>query len=210
MSASPPRVLLPDPMDPQATDRPPLRLCLVAPSGSGKSTTAGLMRECFEAQGLTVRVLKLAAPLYRLQSVIYAEAGLTVGQGAQDQCLLESLAQHLRRIQPHALARRFLEALAAAETDTDVIINDDLRDDTSDWPALRQAGFSVIKLVAQPTLRQQRMAIRNDLSVVVHSPLDAQMARIPPDFVLTNNGSLAALRRQVEALCTLLVERAPA
>ncbi|RQP21738.1 dephospho-CoA kinase [Piscinibacter terrae] len=182
---------------------PTLKLCLVAPSGSGKSTTAGLMRETFEARGLSVGIVKLAAPLYRLQSMFYAEAGMAIDPDAQDQRLLESVATHLRRIHPESLARRFL--LGLADTQADVVINDDLRDDIVDWPALQRAGFIVVKLVARPALRRQRLASRMDPSIVEDSPLDAQMARIRPSYVLTNNGSLDELRSQVEGLCARLL-----
>jgi len=185
-----------------ATDATTLRLCLVAPSGSGKSTSAQLMRSWFVARGRSVAILKLAAPLYRLQASFYAEAGVSLQHGAQDQRLLESVATQLRSLHPAALANRFLQTLQ--ELDAEVVINDDLRDDGIDWPALRQAGFVIVKLAARPELRARRLAVRNDVSVVHDSPLDQQMARIRPDYVLTNNGSLAALEVQIDGLCRRL------
>jgi len=69
----------------------------------------------------------------------------------------------------------------------------------------------VVKVAARAEVRAQRLAERNDLSVVKDSPLDLQMARIEADYVLTNNGSLGALEVQVDGLCRLLVgERAEA
>jgi cytidine deaminase len=66
-------------------------------------------------------------------------------------------------------------------------------------------------VAARAEVRAQRLAERNDLSVVKDSPLDLQMARIEADYVLTNNGSLGALEAQVDGLCRLLVgERAEA
>lgn len=189
--------------------RPGLRLCLVAPSGSGKSTTAQLIRNWLLARGHTVEVVKLAEPLYRIQAMFYAEAGIALTPETQDQKLLESVATHLRTIHARALADGFLRRLAASRAD--VVINDDLRDDRIDWPALREAGFRVVKVAARAEVRAQRLAERNDLSVVKDSPLDLQMARIEADYVLTNNGSLGALEAQVDGLCRLLVgERAEA
>lgn len=189
--------------------RPGLCLCLVAPSGSGKSTTAQLIRNWLLARGHTVEVVKLAEPLYRIQAMFYAEAGIALTPETQDQKLLESVATHLRTIHARALADGFLRRLAASRAD--VVINDDLRDDRIDWPALREAGFRVVKVAARAEVRAQRLAERNDLSVVKDSPLDLQMARIEADYVLTNNGSLGALEAQVDGLCRLLVgERAEA
>jgi dephospho-CoA kinase len=192
-----------------AAPRPALCLCLVAPSGSGKSTTAQLIRDWLLARGHTVEVVKLAEPLYRIQAMFYAEAGIALTPETQDQKLLESVATHLRTIHARALADGFLRRLAASRAD--VVINDDLRDDRIDWPALREAGFRVVKVAARAEVRVQRLAERNDLSVVKDSPLDLQMARIEADYVLTNNGSLGALEVQVDGLCRLLVgERAEA
>lgn len=189
--------------------RPGLCLCLVAPSGSGKSTTAQLIRNWLRARGHSVEVVKLAEPLYRIQAMFYAEAGIALTPETQDQKLLESVATHLRTIHARALADGFLRRLAASRAD--VVINDDLRDDRIDWPALREAGFRVVKVAARAEVRAQRLAERNDLSVVKDSPLDLQMARIEADYVLTNNGSLGALEAQVDGLCRLLVgERAEA
>lgn len=189
--------------------RPGLCLCLVAPSGSGKSTTAQLIRNWLRARGHSVEVVKLAEPLYRIQAMFYAEAGIALTPETQDQKLLESVATHLRAIHARALADGFLRRLAASRAD--VVINDDLRDDRIDWPALREAGFRVVKVAARAEVRAQRLAERNDLSVVKDSPLDLQMARIEADYVLTNNGSLGALEAQVDGLCRLLVgERAEA
>eukprot|EP01038_Epipyxis_sp_PR26KG_P019083 gene19083-27033_t len=186
-----------------------LRLCLVAPSGSGKSTTAQLIRDWLRARGHTVDVVKLAEPLYRIQAMFYAEAGIALTPETQDQKLLESVATHLRGIHARALVDGFLRRLTTSHAD--VVINDDLRDDRIDWPALREAGFRVIKVAARAEVRAQRLAQRNDLSVVKDSPLDLQMARIAADYVLTNNGSLGALEAQVDGLCRLLVgERAEA
>ncbi|MBT2337097.1 hypothetical protein J7E49_24740 [Variovorax paradoxus] len=192
-----------------ATSRPFLGLCLVAPSGSGKSTTAQLIRHWLITRGHSVEVVKLAEPLYRIQAMFYAEAGIALTPETQDQELLESVATQLRAIHARALSDGFLRRLAASRAD--VVINDDLRDDRIDWPALRAAGFRVIKVAARAEVRAQRLAERNDLSVVKDSPLDLQMARIEADYVLTNNGSLAALEAQVDGLCRLLVgERAEA
>lgn len=186
-----------------AAARPALCLCLVAPSGSGKSTTAQLIRNWLLARGRSVEVVKLAEPLYRLQAMFYAEAGVRLSPETQDQKLLESVATHLRAIHARALADGFLRRLEASRAD--VVINDDLRDDRVDWPALREAGFLVVKVAARAEVRAQRLAERQDLSIVKDSPLDLQMARIEADYVLTNNGSLAALEAQVDGLCRLLV-----
>lgn len=110
----------------------------------------------------------------------------------------------MRRIAPQFLVRHFGERLASA--DADVVLNDDLRDDQTDWPWLRHNGFTVVRVVAGAALRNQRLQGRRDLTLVKHSPLNAQIARIREDCTVTNEGSLDALRAQMQALAASLLQ----
>ena len=181
-----------------------LRVSLIAPSGAGKSTVAGLLKSAFESSGRSVQILKLAAPLYQLQAGFYRECGVDLAAGRQDQHLLEVIATEMRRIAPQSLVRHFGERLASA--DADVVLNDDLRDDQTDWPWLRHNGFTVVRVVAGAALRNQRLQGRGDLTLVKDSPLNAQIARIREDCTETNEGSLDALRAQVQALASSLLQ----
>ncbi|ALU60657.1 dephospho-CoA kinase [Pseudomonas syringae] len=172
-----------------------LRLALVAPSGSGKSTTAELLREYFETAGLSVEVIKLAQPLYELQGMFYAQAGVQVASGSQNQRLLECIARELRDLDSQSLVTNFARRLA--RSCAQVVINDDLRDDTVDWPYLQAQGFQVIKVLADSSVRQTRLGQRGDISVVENSALDLQMRRIEADYVLPNSGSLEQLKQRV-------------
>lgn len=185
-----------------------LRISLIAPSGAGKSTVAGLLESAFEQSGRTVQILKLAAPLYQLQAGFYRECGVALKTGQQDQHLLEVIATEMRRIAPQSLVRHFGERLAG--NSADVVINDDLRDDQTDWPWLQRNGFTVVRVAAGAALRNQRLQARGDLSLVQNSPLNAQIARIREDHTVTNEGSLGALRVQVEALAVALLQPAAA
>ncbi|MBN3467592.1 dephospho-CoA kinase [Pseudomonas savastanoi pv. phaseolicola] len=172
-----------------------LRLALVAPSGSGKSTTAQLLREHFEEAGLSVEVIKLAQPLYELQDMFYEQAGVELASGSQNQRLLECIARELRVLDGQSLVKNFARRLMQSRAQ--VVINDDLRDDTVDWPYLYEQGFQVIKVLADSSLRQLRLGLRGDISVVENSALDLQMRRIDADYVLPNSGSLAQLKQRV-------------
>ncbi|RMQ99830.1 dephospho-CoA kinase [Pseudomonas syringae group genomosp. 7] len=172
-----------------------LRLALVAPSGSGKSTTARLLREYFEAAGLSVELVKLAQPLYELQGMFYEQAGVEVTSGSQNQRLLECIARELRDLDSQSLVTNFARRLS--RSCAQVVINDDLRDDTVDWPYLQTQGFQVIKVLADSSVRQARLGQRGDISVVENSALDLQMRRIEADYVLPNSGSLEQLRQRV-------------
>lgn len=185
-----------------------LRLALVAPSGSGKSTAAALMKAAFERHGKRVQIHKLAQPLYRLQECVYLECGLAVEPGRQDQTLLEALATHMRRIDPLSLVRHLEGRLKGSSAD--VVLNDDLRDDVTDWPWMRAAGFHVIRVEASPAVREQRLRSRGDLSVVHASALDAQLDKIEADTALPNQGRMEQLEAAVDALVVHLLRHSRA
>jgi hypothetical protein len=182
-----------------------LRISLIAPSGSGKSTVAGLMKNAFERSGRTVEILKLATPLYQLQTDVYSECGLTLKPDQQDQRLLEVIAAEMRRIAPDSLIRHFEQRLA--RTKSDVVLNDDLRDDKTDWPWMKQNGFIVVRVVAHAALRNSRLHNRGNVTLIENSPLNIQIERIQEDHALINEGTLDRLRTQVETLAALLLHR---
>ncbi|RMV71056.1 hypothetical protein ALP05_200195 [Pseudomonas caricapapayae] len=192
----------------QLTRKEAIKLSLVAPSGSGKSTAAEHLCEYFSHRGLKVQVIKLAAPLYRLQEHFYSEACTALNPGAQDQKLLELVAGQLRLIDPFALVKAF--ELELEKTGADVVINDDLRDDQIDWPYLREKGFKVIKIVTNPLSRKQRLESREDISVIHESALDLQIERIQPDFTLANDSTPDAFRHQIRELAKCLMSSLPA
>ncbi|WP_201260410.1 hypothetical protein [Burkholderia catarinensis] len=163
-----------------------------------------MLRQAFEAAGRRVEILKLATPLYALQRAFYDAACHDVPDDAQDQHLLEHIATELRRIDHQSLVKNFARRLDRCETD--IVINDDLRDDATDWPYLRQQGFAIVKIATSPALREMRLHGRNDVSIVENSPLDRQMSRIRADYVVPNNGTLEVLRAHVTALAGYLLD----
>jgi hypothetical protein len=183
-----------------------LRVSLIAPSGSGKSTTAAFMLERCGMLGLPSRIVKLAAPLYRLQQQFYRVAGIDIDPGAQNQKLLEDIATHLRTIRSDALVRDFLGRLSAEASD--VVINDDLRDMETDLPALQQAGFIVVRVSASPGVIAKRLDARRDLQTQRVSRLDVPMLAHRPDHVIVNDGDdIDAYRMRVYAVLDLLLAR---
>lgn len=173
-----------------------LRLAVIGPSGAGKSTCAGLIERFANGAGLTVTKVPLATPLYALQAQVYASTGVTLRQGAQDQLLMESLADHLRRIDPDAIVADFLRRLAT--TSADVVINDDLRDPHVDAPILRRNGFRVLRITCDESVRQARLGRRGDPTLADRST--AQINLIDPDAVVDNSGDLDAYQRNLDAV----------
>lgn len=172
-------------------------------SGAGKSTTAALIRAYAEGQGRSVAVLKLAQPLYELQQEVYRRAGKTIGLYDQDQVLLEALATHLRRISPTSFVDDFARRLACCRAD--VVITDDLRDPSIDYPFLQRHAFTFLRIHSPEPLRLTRLSARADHTAVVHSSSSAQIDQIVPDFQIENDGDVDALRQKVSALMARLL-----
>lgn len=163
-----------------------VRICLFGLTGSGKSTLARLCVNAITKADRSGAVLKLAEPLYRLQREFYAVAARPIDPYRQDQLLLESIATHLRRISPTSLADDFRRRLALL--DVDVVINEDLRDPYIDYPALRELGFTFIRVQVDEEVRRKRLANRLDLSTVTDSATTRGLDLITPDLVLDNSG----------------------
>lgn len=173
-----------------------LRLAVIGLSGSGKSTCAGIVERCCAEKGLTFARIKLAKPLYDLQKVVYNTARMDLPDGAQDQALMEALAEHLRRIRPDSLAADFLRRLDS--TSADVVLNDDLRDPRVDAPALRAQGFRILRVKCDEGVRRSRLARRDDLTISNRSTEDLDL--IAPDLVLDNSRDLATFEAAVREI----------
>ncbi|MEU1122629.1 hypothetical protein ABZ371_03355 [Streptomyces sp. NPDC005899] len=175
---------------------PSLRIAVVGLTGTGKSTCASLVEEYARVKGLTHARIKLAKPLYDLQEQVYRAAGAVLGEGAQDQVLMEALAGAMRRIRPDSLAADFTARLAG--TDARLVVNDDLRDPHVDAPALRGQGFRVLRVTCDEDLRRKRLAGRGDLSHADGSTREIDL--ITPDAVIDNSRDLDTYRSAVHTL----------
>jgi hypothetical protein len=141
------------------------RVALVGFTGTGKTTVATLLRAQLRRAGQDARLIKLSAPLYRLQRAYYDEVDADLPDGVQDQQLMVEIATALRRIDPAALVTQFLTTLATAPPGV-AVITDDLRVADPDATGLRGAGFTVIRLECPEQVRLARLARRHDRSIV--------------------------------------------
>lgn len=141
------------------------RVALVGYTGTGKSTIAAAIIEELGRRGQPARLIKLAAPLYRLQQAYYREAGVTLPPDTQDQELLTRIASDLRHLSAAALLNPFLAELAATPPET-AIVNDDLRVPDPDAAGLRSAGFCLIRLECPEHVRHARLATRADHTTI--------------------------------------------
>jgi GTPase SAR1 family protein len=178
-----------------------IKLAVYGLSGSGKSTVAAALTGSLSDRGHRVEVVKLAQPLYRLQSSIYATLGQDIGPWEHDNELLRMLASQLRRISPSFIADDFLARVRASTAD--VVINDDLRDSNVDYPCLMAAGFRFLHVSCSDETRAGRVAARGDRSVVPDSDATWGFDRITPDWSLdTTSLDTADLKHHVELIVT--------
>ncbi|PMK67118.1 hypothetical protein BCT93_22745 [Vibrio lentus] len=183
-----------------------IKIALVAPSGSGKSTAARLIKQAFEQRGLSVLSEKLAQPLYDLQAAYFETASIAIPSGDQHQKLLENIATNLRMLSKGSLVQHLFSRLVGSNAE--VIITDDLRDKETDWPALVNSGYRVIRVVCDEPTRIKRLLGRQDIHSQVESPLDNAINAIETHYVLDNNATLDALEREVQALVNTLLGHA--
>ena len=172
-----------------------LRVAVVGLAGAGKSTCASLISEFARDHGMSHAVVKLAEPLYHLQEQVYTRSGVALSPGAQDQVLMEALADAMRRIRPTSIVDDFLRRLDGVSAD--VVVNDDLRDPTHDAPGLRRQGFRILRVTCDEALRSRRLAARADPSLADRST--RQIDQIRPDAVVDNGGTVPEYRAGVRA-----------
>lgn len=175
-----------------------LRLALVGSSGSGKSTTASLIKNGLEKKGLSVKIEKLATPIYNLQNAYFNEMGVSVPPQSQHQKLMEKIASNLRMMDSNSIVSHLF--LRVAESKSDVILTDDLRDKSVDWPALVSKGYHIIRVKCSEDLRLQRLENRKDLQTQKRSHLDLGINAIKEDFTIDNSGDIKDLGAEVDLL----------
>lgn len=184
-----------------------MRVALVGFTGVGKTTIAQALLVQLRDAGHAAELVKLAAPLYRLQRIYYEQAGVDLAPGVQDQELMVEIATRLRAISAHALLDAFLTTVSALPTGT-AVVNDDLREPDPDAAGLISAGFRVVRLQCSPEVRRGRLADRGDQSVIDEPAiLGPAMARIPAELVLDT--STATPAEAVRRILTHLAQTTP-
>ncbi len=159
-----------------------IKLAVYGLSGCGKSTVARIIADYFSAGKKTIEFIKLAYPLYKIQQVYYETAGGKIDFYEQDQLLLESIAANLRRISSLSLVNDFMERLKKSEAD--VVINDDIRDYQTDYPALKKEGFIFVKVHCDEELRVRRLKARKDISITIVSQTTRDIDKFSADCAI--------------------------
>ena len=115
-----------------------MKLCFLAPSEYGKNTAVKIL-----SQKYSIKNIKIAEPLYHLQSYFYNFISMPL-KGEQDGELLQYLGQKIRKENPTFLLEQFSKELECSSHFQEIITNDDCR--PPDYEFLKKLGFIFIKI----------------------------------------------------------------
>ena len=150
-----------------------MKICFLAPSAYGKSTAIKLLQKHFD-----VKNVKIADPLYELQSDFYEKLGIEIGN-RQDGELLQFYGKKVRKENSEFLLKEFKTKLDS--TIATIISNDDCRPD--DYNFLKNNGFIFVKINGYKR-------DRDDVSIANPKEKIEWQSEIPFDYEVDNYGSL--------------------
>ncbi|MFD6181967.1 hypothetical protein [Streptomyces goshikiensis] len=177
------------------------KIALYGKPGAGKSTFASLLTDELVKAGGEVATVKVAAPLYQLQLIVYEMAGVPlVDPTRQDGRLLNFLGTEMRRINPRSLTDVFAARVQELERTRPeaLLVCDDLRG--PDVDAVTALGFRLVEISAPAEVRALRKAGRGDLTAGDEQhPTEAQPL-VDAWRRVRNAGSLEDLRGEAALL----------
>lgn len=180
----------------------PIKLGLLGTTGVGKDTCVNMIKNHFP--DLAISLIRLADPLYRAQDAIYTICRKAKDFYSQDGELLNFLGLHMRKINPDVLKQSFLAALQSCDPCIDCIICPDIR--AIDVPFVKDAGFIIIHIDADPIITFERRKIRGDISLgKTNHQTERGINSSIYDHQLINNGSLEEFQENVKNLFSHLI-----
>jgi len=144
-------------------------IALYGTPGAGKSTTADLIEEIGKINGIYIKRIKLADPLYKAQAQIYKIAGKKIDFYSQDGELLNFLGYYLRKLNPSILLNEFDKQIKDFEDmhqlspiRDGIVLCDDMR--SPDFQFMMDNKFLMVRVIAENSLCSKRREQRGDLS----------------------------------------------
>ena len=165
-----------------------MKICFLAPSSYGKSTAIELLQKHFD-----IKNIKIAAPLYELQSNFYEKLGIEIGD-RQDGELLQFYGKKVRKENSQYLLKEFKNKLDSVEAT--IISNDDCRPD--DYEFLKENGFIFIKINGYKR-------DRNDVTIADSKDKIEWQSEIPFDYKINNYGTLEEYENELLNLINKLL-----
>lgn len=152
-----------------------IKICFIAPSEYGKNTAIKILKTKYK-----IFNIKIAEPLYKLQSYFYDFIGSKM-VGEQDGQLLQYLGQKVRKENKNFLLDEFNKKFCPIEKSDIIITNDDCR--PPDYQFFKEHGFIFIKINGFK---------RNRVDHTKSNPLSSLewQAEMPCDYVVDNLDSI--------------------
>lgn len=174
-----------------------IKLGLLGTTGVGKDSCVQIIKNQFP--DLSMSLLRLADPLYQAQEAIYKICKKAKDYHSQDGELLNFLGSHMRKINPEVLKESFLNELSSCNPNINCIICSDVR--ARDVPFVRDAGFIIIHIDADPKITLERRKMRGDVSLgKTNHETEKGICSSLYDYQLINNGSLEEFQENIKKL----------
>lgn len=172
-----------------------IKLGLLGTTGVGKDSCVQIIKNQFP--DLSISLVRLADPLYQAQDAIYKICKKAKDFHSQDGELLNFLGSHMRKINPEVLKESFLDGLLNCDPNVNCIICSDVR--PIDVPFVRDAGFVIIHIDADPKITLERRKMRGDVSLgKTNHETEKGICPSFYDHQLINNGSLEEFQENVK------------
>lgn len=170
------------------------KLALLGRSGVGKDTFVQILQQSFPH--IALRQICLAKPLYEVQHFIYKICSKEISDDDQDGLLLNFLGKHMRLINPNVLLDRFAQSVLEVGSGVDMILCSDAR--PIDIPFIKNMGFTIVHIVADPQLSLERRIRRGDLSLGSNDyETEAGIVIGMSDIQITNNSTFKDYEKSV-------------
>lgn len=111
----------------------------------------------------------------------------------------QEIGQFMRSINPDVWVNYLEKTYKLLSLETDSFIVTDLRQE-NEYKWLKENGFTVVKVEAEPEIRIERMKASGDkfnMQDLIH-PVEQQIKNLNYDYLITNNTTLEDLYKQVE------------
>ncbi|CAL7959343.1 conserved hypothetical protein [Alphaproteobacteria bacterium] len=176
-----------------------IKVLLVGERGTGKSTFVEIAKEVFPG----VYGIRIAVPLYQVQSLIYDFCGIQKDFEQQDDVLLTFLGKHLKCINPQIYEKHFEEQMEVAlRKASSMVICSDARPPNVDF--IIKKGFKIIRIEAEEQAKKSRLIARHDIVFEDAVTPRGLIFDGHADFVITNNATIQEYRSKILEIVRLL------
>lgn len=172
-----------------------VKIALLGKARSGKDSVANIL-----VGDMGFREFKLSKGIYDFISQFYRARTDQVDGGAKDRGLLQLIGQTVRKIDEDIWIDYLLEDISSyPQWHTNRVVVSDVRQ-ANEVDALRNAGYTIIKVTASENTRIARMKAAGDIVTKEQLSYETELSvdALDSDWVIVNEGTLEELTKAVE------------